>query len=235
MTKWYELARQEWSALTGSNVKCKPHKFAWESAIGKNKLSGDSALPAAWRELARRSDDVACLKNAALRTSLSRSQQEAMRNHLKAIEAIGDKLPPYVPPTCRADVCSWAKHYKQACEQSTDKVRKNLANLADKRASKLEATARADKLKHWRAAIGATANQQGQKTPSKLAYRWLKGLAGWEKSPLGRESQNEAIPEEPEDQDDLEAPHCQGKTAVFMGSSSVQRFNGSVRTTPLCD
>ena len=34
----------------------------------------------------------------------------------------------------------------------------------------------------WREAIGATTNAQKNSAPTRLAYRWVKGLAGWQHS-----------------------------------------------------
>ena len=56
--------------------------------------------------------------------------------------------------------------------------------MADKRANKLEAVARNARLKEWRAMIGATTEGGNAKTPTRLAYRWLKGLTGWARSPV---------------------------------------------------
>ena len=110
-----------------------------------------------------------------------------------------------------------------------------LKDLADRKAVKFESASASERMKQWRAAIGATTQQGTTKAPSRLAYRWLKGFTGWSKSPLGHEQQNDQIPEEPTTTDELEAPHCHGKTAGFRGSARVQRFNGSARLTPLCD
>ena len=83
--------------------------------------------------------------------------------------------------------------------------------------------------------MGATAAPNGTKTPTRLAFRWLKGLTGWSSSPLGEESANDSVPSEPEPFDDLQLPHDNNRPPEFKGSSRVQILNGSARTTPLCD
>ena len=93
-----------------------------------------------------------------------------------------------------------------------------LKELAERKAVKLENASAAERMRQWRIAIGATAPQGTAKTPSRLAYRWLNGLTGWTRSPLGNEQQNDQILEEPAATDELEAPHCDGRTAVFRGT-----------------
>ena len=56
----------------------------------------------------------------------------------------------------------------------------SLASLADKKAKDLESHARAERMQGWRVAIGATTDGTNVKTPTRLAYRWLKGLTGWD-------------------------------------------------------
>ena len=90
-------------------------------------------------------------------------------------------------------------------------------------------------MSEWRTAIGATTSSPVGKTPTRLAYRWLKGLAGWAASPKGPETANDAVPSEPDEFDDLQLHQDGGPTPTFMGSSRVQTFSGSNRTTPLCD
>ena len=84
----------------------------------------------------------------------------------------------------------------------------------------------------WRLAIGATTKTG---TPTRLAYRWLKGLTGWSKSPIGDDKCNSNVPAEPEGDGDAENDHEIKQDSVFRGSSDVQRLSGSARLTRLCD
>ena len=86
----------------------------------------------------------------------------------------------------------------------------------------------------WRNAIGATTSEACGRAPTRLAYRWVKGLTGWTQSPTGPEQQNDDIPTEPDQHDDLELPGDSSQH-TFMGTTRVQILNGSERITPLCD
>ena len=62
---------------------------------------------------------------------------------------------------------------------------------------------RKSRQKAWRAALGASVDVSGAArngTPTRLAYRWLKGEGGWAKGTLGDAAENDAAPPE----DDIE-------------------------------
>ena len=219
----------------GYKLYHKPHKFSWECAVGNKRVSSNNALAAAWRELARRTEDIARIQSTAGAPPLGTAQKQALDKHKAALLKIADNLPNGIPPPLKEELTRWVLHYNRLTGHASQATRKNLAGLADKRAAKLESAARLEKMQSWRTAIGATADSQKTKAPSRLAYRWLKGLTGWSKSPLGPERLNENVPDEPEEHDDLEAPHCGQGKPEFSGTSSTQIFSGSVRTTPLCD
>ena len=101
--------------------------------------------------------------------------------------------------------------------------------MADLKAKKLEAVSRHERMKAWRTAIGASASAPGSKTPTRLAYRWLKGLAGWAASPKGADTANDEVPAEPDEFDDLQLHQDKGPPPAFMGTSRLQVFSGSHR------
>ena len=40
-----------------------------------------------------------------------------------------------------------------------------------------------------------------QACPTKYAFRWIRGLAGWQRSPMGKMFENDAVPSEPMEDD----------------------------------
>ena len=51
MTKWYRLARLEWSSLTGRNMEHRKHRFVWTSAAGRlaDPNAGTTFAARLWR------------------------------------------------------------------------------------------------------------------------------------------------------------------------------------------
>ena len=94
-------------------------------------------MATAWREIARRSDDVANIGSLSAAERADEAQQEAMRNHMKAFETVCEKLPSGVPPELKKELGTWLEHYKSAAKQDGDRVWKNLTILADKKAKHL--------------------------------------------------------------------------------------------------
>ena len=139
MTKWYTLAREELSALAGYRPNHKPHKFRWECAVGNKKTSNSTALAAAWRELARRSDDLAKINRTTASALVSNAKRQAINSHRKDIQGISEKLAAGVPPSLVEELRSWTVHYNRAAALESDSTSKKLSNLADIKAAKLEA------------------------------------------------------------------------------------------------
>ena len=54
----------------------------------------------------------------------------------------------------------------------------------------------AKKAIEWRHALSAPTGPGIFGTPSKLAFRWIRGPAGWQKSPVGPEAYNLEVPDE---------------------------------------
>ena len=44
----------------------------------------------------------------------------------------------------------------------------------------------------WKTAIGTAS---ATKMPTRLAYRWVKGLTGWQQSPIGEMAANDEVPD----------------------------------------
>ena len=79
----------------------------------------------------------------------------------------------------------------------------SLCKVARVRAKKLEATTAIARRKEWKAAIGANGSDGRQRTtPSRLAYRWARGVGGWQASPIGDDALHHGIPDVDDIDDD---------------------------------
>ena len=236
MREWYRKARKEWAALTEAKMDYQRLGFKWGCQVGNACGSNTTALAAAWAEAAKRAEDMARLRRLADVGQLAKPQQEALDGHRAALKKLVSKLPTGVPPELKQKLGSWAEHHLRAVDSDSRRSAQSLMKLAGKKAKEIESQVRVQKMQEWRNAIGATASGPAARAPTRLAYRWLKGLTGWEKSPLGTEAANDAIPEEPNEYDDLpELPKEAGPDGEYSGASSVQTFRGSSRLTPMCD
>ena len=166
----------------------------------------------------------------------SQQQQEAADAHAKAIGQLGDSLPKSAPSTSKAELQTWAKHFSRAVDADTINWLSKLQQISDKEAKKLEAGTRNARLKEWRAMIGATTEGGKPKAPTRFAYRWLKGLGGWTRSPVSDNKFNDAVPHLEDDNDnndegeDDDRPRC-----TFKQANKIQLYNGSTCQVPLCD
>jgi hypothetical protein len=68
----------------------------------------------------------------------------------------------------------------------------------------------------------------GPMTPSGNAFRWIKGLAGWTKSPIGTQGQNDAVPDEHDYLGDTS--DCVDRPRCWTG-----RGCDTASAAPLCD
>ena len=73
---------------------------------------------------------------------------------------------------------NWVEHISRARTARSWQAVLSLSKLADKKADKYEQEARAQRLKNWRQALSGRGKTMGDKAPTKLAYRWLKGFTG---------------------------------------------------------
>ncbi len=79
----------------------------------------------------------------------------------------------------------------------------NLRTVATIKAKKAEAAQLSSKIHDWKVCIGAKTARAGEvPRPTRLAFRWVKGLTGWQKSPIGPASANHSVPAEGEKAND---------------------------------
>ena len=239
MKKWYELARQEWADLTGASLEYRKPHFKWSKAAGDTCKAGETAstLALTWRQLARRAEDLCRLSK--LPGSRSSAQVDAYYAHVYAIKKWTTKLPNAVPEHETALVNSWASHVDRARTSNNWQSLGALVKLADKKADKLEQSARTQRIAEWRTAIGGKCNAAGTKTPTKLAYRWLKGFTGWTTSPVQSSRLNDGVPDEPTEDAEGEDPGEDEKDELTPGEvhsmPKIKVYNGSATDIPLCD
>ncbi len=91
-------------------------------------------------------------------------------------------------------VVKWARVFWNATHSGAASTASALRQLAGAKAKKIEAAIRRDRLANWRCCIGATASDKfWQPKPTKLAYRWVKGLEGWQHSTVAKASWNDKV------------------------------------------
>ena len=114
-----------------------------------------------------------------------------------------------------------------------------LANTTVVKAKKLEAADAAARAKSWREALtrqqpGSSCSGHGSRL-SRLAFRWVTGVAGWTSGTLDVEGYDDAVPECPpggklEADGDAPIPKPTGKQAAQNGPASDQaQFEATAR------
>ena len=232
MMQWYRNARQEWSSLAGQNLHFQPFKFRWESPCGQLAMPQAGSTPASvmWRTLARRANETSAFLQAGL-ASLRPSQAKLFVEHIAKVAGADSKLSNTQGAQHRPAVCAWVRSFLFAVGSNSCTWLSSLQRVADAKARKLEEATTRARLQKWRVAIGAVVNIEGAaKIPTRLAYRWAKGLAGWQQSPIGSSDSNDWVPnigseENPE--------ACeQYLDEAFASNPAAQHMEVQ---TPLCD
>ena len=188
--EWYKVTRQEWASLTGEDDEYKPPKFSWQPAAGScaSSETGSTGPATAWRILGRRADEVAaCLAkltdNNSWRTKHNVNKQ--VIGSRRILKTLTDKLQTQLQP----EIDRWCKGLEGAVSAKSDRWAKSLAKAARIKAQLIEEVAAKKRTEGWRAWLGATESERkGLCPPSKGAYRWAKGLAGWAPSKTGKQS-----------------------------------------------
>mgnify|MGYP000081597618 CR=1 FL=1 len=112
-------------------------------------------------------------------------QSAELRRHPADAERAVTSLCNTQRPLVKPLVVSWARSL--ACAITAQSVRwaLSLAQLAETRAKQLEQTVATCRKREWQVKIGARTSHGGKAMLTKLAHRWVKGLAGWMPSPVG--------------------------------------------------
>jgi endonuclease/exonuclease/phosphatase family metal-dependent hydrolase len=186
-TEWYTLARKEWSAIAGEDLAYAPPRFKWAEAAGSQLArpwAGASATSVLWRSLARRAQEAGNIL-ARDPSALTALQSAELRRHPADAERAVTSLCNTQRPLVKPLVVSWARSLTCAITAQSVRWALSLAHLAETRAKHLEQTVATCRKREWQVKIGARTSEGGKAMPTKLAHRWVKGLAGWMPSPVG--------------------------------------------------
>ena len=97
-------------------------------------------------------------------------------------------------------VARWAAALHAATKTANAHFLISLRTVALVKARKAEAATASVRAHEWKVCLGIKAPQpQAAPRPTRLAYRWVKGLTGWIKSPWGPPAANDAVAAEGED------------------------------------
>ncbi len=106
-----------------------------------------------------------------------------------------------------------------------------LARIARAKAERWKAATAVDaQFKSWLA--GKPAAPTGQIAPTRRAFQWVKGTVRWVKSPLGKQFQNDEIPDELEIDD---AEGCDFTQSSNDCAAPIWQDGSATCDTPLCD
>ena len=222
--EWYTNARKEWSSLAGYSLAHRKPRFRWMSAVGKlaKPWVGSTKLSVMWRSLARRAQDVARLVAEGVHM-LPHIKHQVLCGHLSASSIAARSVCIGVRAETERQVSSWAVSLRSAVAAASQHWICSLATHAYARAKKLEAATSKLRASQWRAHIGASSSPSGAPaSPTKFAYRWVRGLTGWQHSPIGCGHENDAIPSEPLE-DDLDD---QSTEVISIAKPSQRRTQG---------
>ena len=199
VTSWYSLARHEWSSLVGRSLEHKAPRFRWTSAVGSlaHPQAGATTLSAMWRSLARNAQDRGRLVVEGI-SALTATKMSVLEGQLTAAPAAIRALCISKRAEAEQPVLAWTLALRSAVWASSQCWIQSLAAVADIKAQKLEMLTARARSAQWRARIGASSPKEGHPAcPTQYAYRWVRGLAGWQPSPIGHTSENDSVPSEP--------------------------------------
>jgi hypothetical protein len=228
MRTFYITARMEWSGIAGEKLAFVPHRFRWEPPIRHTAKpwTGSSSLSVMWRSLARRAEEISKVLS---RTDSAPGMIEAAARHITAAAEAHKSLGRTLQEEVCQQVTSWAASLQLAWLSPSASWAQSLSFIADVKARKLEAATASLKASRWRAAVGSpNPFTAAAATPTKVAYRWIKGNAGWTQNPAGPIVKNDDVP----DEDDLPIAQQQEGSQCLVPSQSQLDQNLEV---PLSD
>ena len=196
MAEWYKKARLVWHSLLSTQPRVDTHKFRWEAATGKIACPdmGASAISATLRAMARRLDDSILLMKKGVPAADSRIRTNSA-NNFKACE----KKMLRSPDVNSVGLRSWCVLTDKALHaDDLDKAAKLLSTLTKKALKLEEKQSKAVQCK-WKQALTQSSGFKRKDSGhggrlSRLAYRWVKGVAGWSRSTVGPAGDEAAIP-----------------------------------------
>jgi len=197
LTEWYRQARQVWHSLLGTQPQVSNHRFRWEAATGKIACPdmGASAVSATLRAMARRLDDSIQLVSKGMPATDSRIRTN-VSNNAKACEMKILRS----PDVNLAGLRAWCSLSDKALLESDFGKASTLLGTLGKKALKLEEKQSKEVQTKWKQALTQSSAMKVKSRGhggrlSRLAYRWVKGVAGWSRSTVGPAGDEHCIPE----------------------------------------
>ena len=194
--QWYKLARQEFSDLAGIDLGFKEPKFKWANAAGPPaNEAGSSRVSVMWRSLARSAEDIrrASTKGHHL---LTEQQKKTVVSQMLACRNTTKSLPRKQACEVLTMVEAWCNSLQAALSAASCNWMQSLQNVADQKAKVIEQRTVLERKRAWRAKIGAEPSVAGAAAaPTRAAYRWTRGTIGWTPSAIGKQEDNDEVPE----------------------------------------
>ena len=193
-TSWYTRARATLLSLTGESATNQQHAFRWEAATGKlaKKHPGASAASAILRTMVNRAREAATAHRRhgpvpAVTKLLAANLRDAEKNEIAEAGI------------AKTTLLAWCGFVDKAVRLDDAARVAVLANTIVVKAKKLEAADAAARSKGWRDALTrqqpSTCHTGHGNRLSRLAFRWVKGVAGWTSSTLDADRYDDAVPE----------------------------------------
>ena len=197
-SSWYNHARSEWSSLMSSERPQCPPRFRWVPSAGPiaSPFTGTTCTSATWRSLAQRIEECAGI----LRNQRPGGPSLLVRHTAKASilvhhhkSSTGDQ----------PKLVAWFYAATDLLHKGDHDGLLSLIAIARENAAAIEARSRSIGLSEWRQWLtrpgdntqdASTDSISCPRRPSKNAYRWIRGLTGWSRSPVGLAKCNEEVP-----------------------------------------
>jgi hypothetical protein len=177
---WYETAREELADLAGHPLTHRQAHFKWAPAVPRkaSRAFGGSKVSMMWRILEQKARSI---NRIILRGVWQSPEAGTLPAQVGTLFTAHHKLTMTQRKSEEGAVLKWANAFWNATRSGAASTAKGLTQLAGAKAKKIEAAIRRDRLARWKCCIGATAHDNTwQPRPSKLAYSWVRGLAGWQ-------------------------------------------------------
>ena len=237
---WYNRARLAWHSLLSTTPKESQHRFRWEAATGRTAHPnvGASAATALLRAMIRRLDDSMSLTRKGTPAEDSRIRAN-MANNVSACS----KKELVSPEISLTAVRAWCTQADAAITKGELAKAEKLVATMTKKAKKMEDAESKARQKEWVKALTRTTahtpSDSGHgKQLSKLAFRWIKGLAGWTRSSVGSTLDEAAIPDTepgapPAKDDTAASPSCAGEPPMPVPRSDQSEVDAIAKAWAL--
>ena len=176
-------------------------RFRWEPAAGRpaRRYAVASLLSVVWREFAGRAYEISSIIS---HSAMSSYHPALLQRHLCKINAAVRRMAA-APSDEIGALRRWDAAMGSAVSACALATVRSLAALAVRRAEKIEATTKAAKLADYRHALAAPGEHRTAmvRAPSRIAFRYVRGVGGWSRTPIERTTCEDDVP----DADDLDA------------------------------